>query len=64
MILAAASLGNGTGTTKVCNFAFTLDKVPDTAKFYSVEVSHRGQVTKSHDELVADGWKFSLSLGS
>lgn len=63
-ILADASLSLGTGTSSQCTFTFTLTGVPDTARFYSVEVGRRGAITDSHDELQAAGWMFSLSMGS
>lgn len=62
-ILASTSLGEGSGTASLCTFDFTLEGVPDTAKFYSVQVSRRGQVTNSHADMVADGWTFALTLG-
>jgi len=63
-ILASTTLDQGTvlGTTR-CSFSFTLTGVPDTAKFYAVQVSHRGQVTQSHEEMVALGWIFALTIG-
>jgi hypothetical protein len=45
-----------------CNFPFTVSSVP-TAKFYRVEVGHRGQVTYSYDQMQAAGWRVALSLG-
>jgi hypothetical protein len=47
-----------------CEFAFTLTDVPDTAKFYSVTVANRGEISESHDELSGKNWVFALSLGS
>ena len=63
-ILASTTLDQGTvlGTTR-CSFSFTLTGVTDTAKFYAVQVSHRGQVTQSHDEMVTLGWVFALTIG-
>jgi hypothetical protein len=63
-ILATAALGLGTGTDTECTFTFTLTGVSDSAKFYSVEVGRRGAISKSHDELEADGWVFGLTLGN
>jgi hypothetical protein len=45
-----------------CEFPFTVSNVP-TAKFYRVEVGRRGQVSYSYDQMRANGWKVSLSLG-
>ena len=44
-----------------CVFTFTVE-VPETT-FYRFEVSHRGQIQKSFEEMKADGWKVSLTLG-
>lgn len=63
-ILASTSLGTGQGGIHVCEFTFTLADVPDGAKFYVVTVSHRGEISKSHDDLAAAGWSFALTLGS
>jgi hypothetical protein len=35
----------------------------EDADFYSVEVSHRGEITYSRDELEAAGWSIDLTLG-
>lgn len=42
--------------------ARSLPNVPD-AKFYRVEVSHRGEVTFEHDQLKRNGWLVFLSVG-
>jgi hypothetical protein len=41
-----------------------MENVPDTAAFYVISASHRGDVSFSHDELEADGWFCGLTLGS
>jgi hypothetical protein len=62
-VLATGHLDEGkTKSASECDFAFNLD-VPD-AKFYQVEVSHRGQVTYSADDLEKAGWRVQLTLGS
>ena len=48
---------------KRCVFPFNFASVADSA-FYGFEVSHRGQVQQSHDELAAGGWHIDLTLGS
>ncbi len=63
-ILGAASLREGMLAGAGCNFPFTLTDVPDTATFYAVTISHRGEISKSHAEMVADGWVFGLTLGT
>lgn len=61
--IATGSLGSGRVSEWPlrCIFSFSVE-VPK-AKFYKFEVSHRGQVQKSFEELKADGWKVSLTLG-
>lgn len=63
-ILASTALGPGVGSKAECAFPFALIGVPDTASFYVIEVSHRGQISKSHAEMVTDGWVFELTLGT
>jgi hypothetical protein len=67
LILAVGNLEDGvfgwSGAAVGCNFRFGLGNVPDTAKFYSVEVSHRGKVTYSHEEMNAMGWSLQLTIG-
>jgi hypothetical protein len=62
-ILASSTLDAGHLATLGCTFGFTLTNVPNTAKFYAAEVSHRGQVSYSHQEMVDKGWRLQLSLG-
>jgi hypothetical protein len=40
-----------------------VEGIPD-AKFYQVEVSHRGALTYSPSDLDQCGWKIELTLGS
>jgi hypothetical protein len=61
-VIAISTLGPGESQDRVCRFAFTIDDVPELP-FYTVEVSHRGGVTKSLADLRADGWRFALQLG-
>jgi hypothetical protein len=65
-ILASGVLGKGTPPTGrgTCSFPFNLTGVPDTAKFYTVTVSNRGEISESHDELAGKGWAFALTIGS
>lgn len=46
----------------LCELAFTVDGVP-RSDFYEVEVSHRGGLTYSHDEMVDNDWTVDLSIG-
>jgi hypothetical protein len=60
--VATGELGVGQGGAGSCTFTFTISDVPDSSAFYSVEVTHRGQVTFSRDVLRTQGAQ--LSLGS
>ena len=62
-ILGTTQLSTGSGTTTACLFTFAIPNVPEVA-FYSVEISHRGQVTNSLADLKSSGWTFSLTLGN
>lgn len=46
-----------------CVLEFTVEDLPD-AKFYSVEIGRRGDLTYSREELDDMGWNLSLSLGT
>lgn len=46
----------------ICRFSFTFPDVPDT-DYYQFEVSDRGKIRLSHDEMVANGWTVGGSLG-
>jgi hypothetical protein len=46
----------------ICTFEFIIEDVP-SSDFYSVEVSHRGEINFSHEELERQGWEVSLTLG-
>jgi hypothetical protein len=63
-LLSSTILGSGTGTAHLCTFSFTLTDVPDDAKFYVVNISHRGDVSNSHAEMVDAGWAVDLTIGS
>ena len=61
--IGTSQLGPGTQTqASDCLFTFTVSGLPK-AEFYSVEVSHRGALSWSFDELKAKGWTVALSLG-
>jgi len=51
-----------TGWWFVCEVDFAVP-VP-AAKFYSIEVGHRGTTTYSFDQLATSNWRVSLALGS
>lgn len=61
--LAVGELQAGTRRSQVeCRFDFSVSGVAE-AEFYTVEVSHRGEVQFSAAELEASGWVAELSLG-
>ncbi|MET9154501.1 hypothetical protein ABZX82_25035 [Streptomyces griseoflavus] len=59
-LVAVGSLGFGQKTELGCEFPFTVDDVTPGSKFYEVEVSHRGSLTQTEDELRAGGLAFTL----
>jgi len=70
-VIGAGGLGPGLAVgeptssrrfTDFCVFLFEVAALPDS-EFYSVEVSHRGELTYSATKLEADGWEVVLSLG-
>ena len=61
-LLGVGALTGGTMTGGGTVFTFTVPGVPDV-DFYQVEVSHRGAVTYTKDEMEAAGWVVSFSLG-
>ena len=61
--LAVGNLQTGEKVSLVeCDFSFTVPGVPET-DFYSVEVSHRGELSYSRADLEAADWQVSLQLG-
>jgi hypothetical protein len=63
-VIGTGSLGLGsTSPDRDCVFNFTVADLPE-ARFYGVEVSHRGKVTFSREQLEQDRWNVELTLGS
>jgi len=62
-IVETSSLGPGTVISGTCEFSLDVPKVPEGSAFYSVEVSHRGKVTYSSEQLHRGG-SIGMSLGS
>jgi hypothetical protein len=60
--VATGSLDDGRPMGTSCVFPFSMDEVPSGSNFYEVEISHRGGVTFSREELDERG--ASVSLGS
>jgi len=48
--VALGQLGSGTSSMGSCEFPFQVRQVPAGSKFYTVEVSHRGEITFKADE--------------
>lgn len=61
-IIATSSLGKSHATSTTCEFQFVITPLP-RADFYSIEVSHRGEVTYSKADLQAQDWTVALTLG-
>jgi len=59
-LVASGFLGLGEKTEDGCTFSFTVDDITPGSKLYTVEVSHRGGLTKSEAELRAGGLEFTL----
>ncbi|MCM1942693.1 hypothetical protein NC239_31265 [Streptomyces sp. G3] len=59
-LVAVGSLGLGEKTELGCEFPFTVDDITPGSKFYTVEVSHRGGLTQTEDQLHAGGLAFTL----
>lgn len=61
-ILATSSLTSPSYTPGACEFDVVLDDVPDS-DFYEFTVTHRGGLTYSRDDLAAQDWEISASIG-
>ncbi|GAA2287577.1 hypothetical protein GCM10010415_68430 [Streptomyces atrovirens] len=59
-LVAKGGLGLGRKTELGCEFPFTVDDITPGSKFYTVEVSHRGGLTQTEDELRSGGLAFTL----
>lgn len=63
-ILATTNLATGRTINKTsCFFYFDLGNVPDS-KFYSMQVSHRGELSYSLAEMKKQKWNLALTIGS
>ncbi len=45
-----------------CEWSFAIEDVPD-AEFYDIEVSHRGTLTYSREEMEKMEWEVAFELG-
>lgn len=59
--VGTGELGEGTYQTGWCSFPFTVDDVPSGSNFYTVEVSGRGGIEYTQEELETE---LDLGLGS
>lgn len=59
-LVATGTLGLGQKTEQGCEFPFTVDDITPGSKFHTVEVSHRGGLTQTEDDLRAGGLTFTL----
>lgn len=59
---AGIAVPAGVGDIMYCRFSFTVSEVP-VVDIYQVEVSHRGALTYSFDDLAAADWEVTLTLG-
>jgi hypothetical protein len=61
-VIGTGNLERSENIDAACRFYFTVPNLP-IAKFYGIEVSHRGQVRYSHEQLQGENWNVSLDLG-
>ncbi|MET9886261.1 hypothetical protein ABZZ20_24625 [Streptomyces sp. NPDC006430] len=59
-LVATGELEGGKKAALGCEFPFTIEGIPQGSKFYTVEVSHRGGLTQTEDELRSGGLAFTL----
>ncbi|MFE7235071.1 hypothetical protein ACFVAF_31470 [Streptomyces sp. NPDC057596] len=59
-LVAMGSLGFGQKTDQGCEFPFTVDDITPGSKFYTVEISHRGGLTKTEEQLREGDLGFTL----
>lgn len=61
-LIASSTLEGGRVDGITCVFTFELRDVPHSS-YYTFEVGRRGEMSYSHDEMVANGWNADFSLG-
>jgi hypothetical protein len=60
-ILGRSGLSDGAAIAGRCRFTFTFSDIPDGVAYYSVEVSHRGEIVYPHDMLARQqNWTLDL----
>lgn len=63
-ILGSGSLGIGEASGSDCTYHFTVSDIREDEEQYAIEISHRGKVVASAEQLRNNGWKFDISLGN
>ena len=62
-IVGTSSISSSSkGDPKTCTFTFDVPGVPNRS-FYKVEVSHRGGITYSYNQLQTAGWSIATTIG-
>jgi hypothetical protein len=61
-VIGTGGLEQSNYTGAGCEFLFTVPNLP-RAKFYRIEISHRGQVNFSYDDLEKQNWYVRLDIG-
>ncbi|MGW4197187.1 hypothetical protein [Streptomyces sp. NPDC005004] len=59
-VVAMGSLEFGQKTDDGCEFPFTVDDITPGSKFYTVEISHRGGLTQTENQLREGDLAFTL----
>ncbi len=62
-MIATGSLGVGSRKPLSCDFPIVVPNVPKS-DFYTIEVGHRGELTYSFAEMVAQNWTVGFTLGN
>jgi len=62
-VLATSFLDSVSGTSNSCVFKVSLASVPEVP-FYTVEISHRGQLSYSLADMKTQDWSLDLTLGN
>jgi len=60
-------LGTGnltsSGSGVICTYKTTIEMIPETEEGYSINIGNRDPIKSTKDELSANDWKWSLSIG-
>jgi hypothetical protein len=63
-VIATGELGQGELSLEDgCKFTYEITSVPE-AQFYKIEVTHRGGLTYSFDDMISNDWTISSTLSS